>query len=418
MSRIEAITCTANSPIFARGHDNNLNISKTTDKTMATKQDKFEQMTIRVSSWVQKGPKEEFTLFWKLPQELRQKIWQCASNQPRLIELEYSQPHYGTGMTRSHELLRVSKRTRAPPPLLSASQEARREGRRLYENFLDKFHMNEGLGNVVYFNPKADIVYFGRRSCVSSIAGFLRKEVEIHRVAIEGLLSQPYDRCCTWEASDTLGVQRGEGAIGGITGLQALHGFDPEALEGNTSWPGCKELKDVFVIMDGWFWKGEPESISLSCMIGDYSTRQEREWKDNVNREVTRIEREDVGLHGVGHNKWTGNQKPSVQLMSLYPFAHCGKKKLTFKADRKDPYINDMARFVFRAGWLMYLADVKVKVEFDQRYPTDLPSSYQLGPLEEYEITIHGSPDQIEKAEKLIEAEIVKSLVPYMKFRE
>lgn len=137
-----------------------------------------------------------------------------------------------------------------------------------------------------------------------------------------------------------------------------------------------------------------------------------------MDREVTRIEREDVGLHGVGQNKWAGNQKPSVQLMSLYPFAHCRKKTLSFKADRTDPYINDMARFVFRAGWLIYLEDVKVKVEFDQRYPTDLPSSWNLGPLEEYEITIHGSPDQMKKAEKIIEAEIVKSLVPYMKFRE
>jgi hypothetical protein len=231
-------------------------------------------------------------------------------------------------------------------------------------------------------------------------------------------VSQPYDRCCTWEATDTLGVQRGEGAIGGITGLQALHGFDPEALEGNISWLGCKELKDVFVIMDGWFWWGEPKSISLSSKIHDYSTRQEREWKENVDREVVRIEDDNVGLSSVGQNKWTGNQKPSVQLMSLYPFAHYGKKTMTFNADPQDPYIQDMARFVFRAGWNTYMADCTVKVEFDQRYSNDLPSSWDLGPLEEYEITIHGSPDQIEKAEKFIEAEIVNSLVPYMELRE
>jgi hypothetical protein len=386
---------------------------------MATSKKKIEQMASRVSSWRRNVHLKEFTIFSRLPIEFRLRVWMWVSRHPRLIELEYSQPHnYNLGLAERHGLLRVSKITRAPPALLSACREARGEGKRLYEDFLVRFDMIDGRGNVVYYNPEVDIVYFGRKTCVSSIAAFLRKDIEIQRVAIEGQLSQPYDRCCTWEASDTLGVQRGEGAIGGITGLQALHGYDPDVLEGNTSWPGCKGLKDLFIIMDRWIWRDETQSIGLSSKLYDASTHQQREWKVNVTRELARIESDNGGLGSVGQNKWTGACKPTIQMMSLYPFAHCGKKTMTFNADRTDPYIKDMARSIYCAAWDTSTADVSVEVEFDQRYPTDRATCWELGSLDEYEITIHGSPDQIERAEELIEAGIVNILVPYMEIRE
>jgi hypothetical protein len=143
-----------------------------------------------------------------------------------------------------------------------------------------------------------------------------------------------------------------------------------------------------------------------------------REGQVNVARELARIESDNSGLGSIGLSKWSGACKPTIQVMNLYQFARCGKKTMTFNADRTDPYIKGMARSIYCAAWDISTADFSVEVEFDQRHPTDRASCWELGSLEECEITIHGSPDQIERAEKLIEAGIVKIPMPSMEIRD
>jgi hypothetical protein len=134
-----------------------------------------------------------------------------------------------------------------------------------------------------------------------------------------------------------------------------------------------------------------------------------REGQVNVARELARIESDNSGLGSIGLSKWSGACKPTIQVMNLYQFARYGKKTMTFNADRTDPYIKGMARSIYCAAWDISTADFSVEVEFDQRHPTDRASC---------EITIHGSPDQIERAEILIEAGIVKILMPSMEIRD
>jgi hypothetical protein len=117
--------------------------------------------------------------------------------------------------------------------------------------------------------------------------------------------------------------------------------------------------------MDRWILRDGTQSVGMSSKLYDASTHQQREGKVNVARELARIESDNSDLGSIGLNKWFGACKPTIQVMNLYQFAHCGKKTMTFNADRTDPYIKDMARSIYCAAWDMSTADFSVEVEFD-----------------------------------------------------
>jgi hypothetical protein len=70
-----------------------------------------------------KKPLDQFTLFPKLPLELRNKIWQIAAFEPRAIDLDCGSGRSGLSILRNQPKI---------PPILQATYESRQEGLRYY----------------------------------------------------------------------------------------------------------------------------------------------------------------------------------------------------------------------------------------------------------------------------------------------
>jgi hypothetical protein len=83
----------------------------------------------------------------------------------------------------------------------------------------------------VYYNPSAEVIYFGPNACISNMVGLFQFGYTIPRVAIHLIIVGK--GCCDWRAAP-VNQAAGVGAVGGIDILKALHGFDPDVVEGNT----------------------------------------------------------------------------------------------------------------------------------------------------------------------------------------
>jgi len=106
-----------------------------------------------------------FTIFPRLPIELRFKVWENASMATRTLELVYL-----INDRRFYTLQPV-------PAVLHTCRESRRVGKRIY-------HLSFGSAKCpprTYFNPISDIIYFGFRvydAEVKSMLKFFRKHTE------------------------------------------------------------------------------------------------------------------------------------------------------------------------------------------------------------------------------------------------
>ena len=165
--------------------------------------------------------------------------------------------------------LRFSSRHPAPA-LFYVSKEAHSEAKTVYKLVNFNSYRPEGPSpdpyarnvwtNLMWFNPLADIVYFGDKVCLGRMISVLQTGIEIHRVAVDVHDSSrsgncyPCDNCypCSCSHGDsvpsilqpTLGSQ-----IDLLTRkLRVLHGF---ALAGSTEkvFPGCPALSEVIVFM-------------------------------------------------------------------------------------------------------------------------------------------------------------------------
>ncbi|KAE9369925.1 hypothetical protein N431DRAFT_443545 [Stipitochalara longipes BDJ] len=89
-----------------------------------------------------------FTLFPKLPAEIRLKIWQHAISVPRIVEFEKMSSIDGR-YARSNGTYfdgRWRYKNKAPPPLLSTNCESRREALKAYKNYEQFEYITTSIG--------------------------------------------------------------------------------------------------------------------------------------------------------------------------------------------------------------------------------------------------------------------------------
>jgi 2EXR family/KH domain len=264
---------------------------------------------------------KEFHLFPKLPTELRFKIYRYAMLQRRLIELEWG-PNMSvpTGIQGgSHQWVRVCPRSCQPPALLHVCQESREEAKTIYQLRCFDTKVAQHSPNspklhehYVYYNPKADIVFFGEHTCVSTyIRVFAGKIDDIPAIAIVN--SGKGELCCDHD-DDIYGVN------GGVDTLQALHGFDPSVTLHNHRYGGCPGLKEVFIVVKSKLWQykqGEVDSsVTLRPATNEGLTRGQMRFKSSLEHEIALVETE-TPMPRVGENIWTGDAKPTFQFVSF-----------------------------------------------------------------------------------------------------
>jgi hypothetical protein len=139
---------------------------------------------------------------------------------------------------------------------LHVNKEARGAGLKFYSNFLADYMMENEKNIFVPYNPKAGLVYFGNKTDICAMIGFFQKGIGVPRVAIFWRVIAVQN--CHWESEDgdeQWDMIEGWGVPGGVNPLQALHGFDPDVVEGNKeTWPGCKGLEEVIFVPRDHFW--------------------------------------------------------------------------------------------------------------------------------------------------------------------
>jgi hypothetical protein len=136
----------------------------------------------------------EFTLFPKLPKELRIKVWQLAACEPRIIEI--CQPQDAKYITHGTEDNEWATSNSAPfysptalPVILRINQESRVIA---LENYLLSFP-NSSHPAQIYYNPAVDILYFPAW-CFQYDIGHFETETPasikdtIRRIAIDNLV--------------------------------------------------------------------------------------------------------------------------------------------------------------------------------------------------------------------------------------
>jgi 2EXR family len=205
--------------------------------------------------------------FGKLPIELRLKIWGLAIHEPRFIEIEWG-PKIRNGETIQPVICcgvdyrcRVTPVSRQTPAILHVSKEARDEAKKHYNVRVFDTKTRNGSEREIYYNPKADIIYFGEECCISTILSVFdaAPREPIPRVAIT-LSGQGHSKCrCDWD-DETYGMD------GGIDFLQALHGIFPPATMHDSNigrWPGCLGLEKVYWVIPSNLWRYQQGQIGV-----------------------------------------------------------------------------------------------------------------------------------------------------------
>lgn len=244
-----------------------------------------------------------------------------------------------------HEVHRVCLKSRAPPAIFYVNHEAREEALRVHELRTLDSKIGEKF---IYYNPKVGIVYLGDNTCINTLTRI--RQFGPERVAIYS--SGRFTQCCNLD-DETYSID------GGVTPMQALHGFHriEAARESRairvaeakiTDYPvrevwddqwnfdsvairddpyhndhlfcGFGGLREVFFVVQSNICLPKAGEVGLQHTFRPAATNgltngQDR-YKGYMQREIERVEN-DQALHGVGKNKWLGDNKPTFHWVSF-----------------------------------------------------------------------------------------------------
>ncbi|CZR55898.1 uncharacterized protein PAC_05786 [Phialocephala subalpina] len=201
-------------------------------------------------------------------------IWHHAMRQLRLIEIEWRPSHNEDNIRRGdHYRHRVSPRSRVFPSILHVNQESCSEAKLAYRiQTFDtitsgrKFFPTE---RCMYFNRGCDILFFDKGTCVTTLLQVL-----------------------SW------------GVVGGVTTMQALHGFDAA-------------LSAIVRSMESW--RGEINDKCILVPTESYGmTLEQATFKQRLLSGMALVE-SGQGLAGVGTNIWVGDDKPTFSFANIRP---------------------------------------------------------------------------------------------------
>jgi hypothetical protein len=213
---------------------------------------------------------------------------------------------------------------------MHVSRESREEAEKVYKLRCFDSPVAEYLPNspelhehFIWYNPSADIIFFGENTCISTyISVFGNISEDIPAIAIVN--SSKNETCCDLD-DPTYGVD------GGVDSLQALHGFDPSKTLHDSRYGGCPGLKEVLVVVKSRLWlrkQGEiNNSVTLRPATNNGLTKGQVAFKAGLEHRICRVEAE-IPLPGVGDNIWTGDEKPTFSFVSFAPVAWGGSREI------------------------------------------------------------------------------------------
>jgi hypothetical protein len=247
----------------------------------------------------------------------------------------------------------------------------------------------------IWYNPKADIIFFGEETCVSTYISVFGGSVEdIPAIAIVN--SGKGETCCDHD-DEACGVD------GGVDTLQALHGFDPSETLHNSRYGGCPGLKEVFVVVKSKLWPrkhGEIDySVTFRPATNNGLTAGQVRFKTILEQRIARVDA-GIALPRVGENAWTGENKPSFKFVSFAPVA--------WGIDRREPDGMVISR---NSLWKLRRGDwaFAKRTEAITRCEILIPEEEYKGE-DPREIGFWGTRKSIDAAEKAIEERLVSRL--------
>lgn len=283
-----------------------------------------------------------FHCFPRLALELRRKIWNAYLDQQpgRIIEIKGNLKD--TELECIDDEFRATKASSKAPPSLRICREARIEALRKYQlwNF-NKFPENDTYTRLTYFDPSNDIVYFGRKSCLATLANFInvlvgRKE-QLSRVAIHcrGQLPcmarpGPTPTTCT-HMHNSIYATHGQHGLSSLSyRLHLLNGVQineaPNLLNG---WPG---LQEVFICTTHYY-PHVDENITFRPPKYSGPFDEQLDMKDFETIQLIR--------RGVSRcTNWTVGNQPTFRFVSLSKHTKPGQKYDFIKLhSRRNSYI-------------------------------------------------------------------------------
>ncbi|KUJ12827.1 uncharacterized protein LY89DRAFT_672948 [Mollisia scopiformis] len=141
-------------------------------------------------------PLTEFQKFPDLPIELRLRIWDYASEQPRIIELQSGTRtlNHADEINRlpPQSWVKVSVHGRQTPAILHVSREAREEGLKHYTLTNLESRDYPAVERPCYYNSRLDTIYFGPLCNAASIQQTLNKKIAMPRIAVDVRVGTSY----------------------------------------------------------------------------------------------------------------------------------------------------------------------------------------------------------------------------------
>lgn len=246
----------------------------------------------------------------------------------------------------------------------------------------------ELVKKAIYYNPDADIVFFGEAACMSSISLFFqRQDIAIPRVAVQ--MSGALGVCCGWDMQ------------GGSALVDILHG--------SGTGKGCQGLEEVIFIVASTLWSMDGGTVPTNAVLRPAVTQGITTGQHKISKALE----ERIALIKAGdvpdavEKGWVGDKIPMFRFMSLsdpekiasadscdaVPVTHSSAKKL--ECGKGEKFVKDLQRST----------SCEITVA-DRSFPGQDPR----------EIGFVGTPDAVEKAKAGILRFLASCSVPYFKF--
>ncbi|PVH77625.1 hypothetical protein DL98DRAFT_591053 [Cadophora sp. DSE1049] len=347
------------------------------------------------------GAAMNFPEFKLLPFEMRMKIWRHAMDQsPRLIELEWTDCGNSTTgfITGTHEWWRVCPRSRKLPVIMQVCRESMKEGR-LYLEYRcfdsDNDRLPSDVTYEIYSNPRADIIFFGENTCVTTMLNLFSEtpavpDVPIPRVAV--LCSARGEHCCDHDDA-------ADGVRGGVQIMHALHGFEKAVTNHNWRYGGCTGLEEVHFIVKSRLWQRGAGEIDWTVGLRPATTEglspTEVAVKRRLERQIAWVN-DDYGIPRTGKFAWA-NKKPVFRFSSLAPVS-------TYEEEVHDSVVVEAedVEHLEENGWA-FIEDLEQRTGCIIHIPQEIPGE----PFRE--IGFVGSKEAVVKAKEMVRSKLMYS---------
>jgi len=224
----------------------------------------------------------------------------------------------------THPEHRVCPKSRLPPALFHVSLEARREASRVYKlRTFDSATVNSKQ-RYIYFNPSADIIYFGVKNCLATMMRVFMQETkdgkEIPQVAMV-----VEKRCNAFLCRHDMLTRRYNGYIDEVGILRGINSKTWGDSVINRLWTGCPGLKEVFFVVKDTVW--DIDAGAMDASVGfrpattDGITEDQQEVKELIEIELLYV-KWGLSLIGIDDYKWS-QEAPNFDFVSLNPI-HVG----------------------------------------------------------------------------------------------